>query len=168
MRGRIREHRDQKGDDRCWLDDYGVWEMLPDSPPMPRLSLEDGMKCCNEFWAFRRTNFPDPVPSDAILDPNFWDDDLIEMSAEELAEEFVRLCRAVRAHRDVAGRPRTISDDQALYTVLPEKIPADFRLPPEEEFLGEAKSPNAGCPAFWRSHKNCLAECNLHKWGPCT
>jgi hypothetical protein len=167
MRDRIRYHRNQKGDDRCWLDDYSVWELLPDSPPMPSFSLEEGMRNCRAFWAFRRAEFPDIMPPDATLDSNLWDDDLTKMSAEELAEEFIRLCRAIRGHRDVNGRPRTTSDDRALYAVLPEKVPADFRLPPEEEFLGEAKAPNAGCPAFWRSHAGC-AQCNLHRWGPCT
>ena len=37
-----------------------------------------------------------------------------------------------------------------------------------EEFIGEAKAPHAGCPAFWRSHANCPVERhNLHRWGPC-
>lgn len=63
--------------------------------------------------------------------------------------------------------PGTADDDRALYAILPEKMPADLRLPPEDHFLGETKSPDAGCPAFWRSHDGCGPECNLHQWGPC-
>ena len=168
MRERIRWHRDQKGDDRCWLDDYEVWALLPDSPPEPRTppTFEEGMRRCREFWTYRRAEYPDPAPPNAALDRNCWDDDLSEMSVEELAREFLRIGGAIRAHRGVTGRPRYLPDDRALYAVLPEKIPADFRLPPKEEFLGEAKAPNAGCPAFWRSHSRCTA-CNLHQWGPC-
>lgn len=59
-------------------------------------------------------------------------------------------CRnAIRAHRDARG------DDRLPYAVLPEKIPCDFRLPPEAEFLGEAIAPHAGRPSFWRSHSAC-------------
>ncbi len=80
----------------------------------------------------------------------------------------MRLEDGLRIHRDISGRPRTIEDDRVLYSVLPEKIPADFRLPPRSEFLGEVRSPHAGCPAFWRSHNGCSAtRHDLHQWGPC-
>ena len=182
----IREHRDQKGDDRCWLDDYYVWVMLNDTsadlpsevltqagPPMP--SFEEGMRCCRDFYNFRRRGEADTTPSDAVLDPTQWDGDLAGMSNEELVKELMRIQQAIRTHRDISGRlacrsgrPRTFEDDRALYVVLPEKIPADFRLPPEDEFLGEAKSPRAGCPSFWRSHAGCsVGKHNLHQWGPC-
>jgi hypothetical protein len=89
------------------------------------------------------------------------------MTREELALEHARLGAAILRHRDIADRPRTADDDRALYAVLPEKLPADFRLPPEDEFLGEAKAPHAGCPSFWRSHAACPAAHDLHRWGPC-
>jgi hypothetical protein len=69
----IREHRDEKLDDRCWLDDYRVWIMLGDSPTAPPrpASLEEGMKKCREYYFFRRSDTVDPIPSDAITDPAY-------------------------------------------------------------------------------------------------
>lgn len=32
LRAGIRYHRDQKGDDRCWVDDLRLYEMLPEGP----------------------------------------------------------------------------------------------------------------------------------------
>lgn len=168
-RNAIRGHRDQKGDDRCWLDDYLVWAMLEDSsskpPPLP--PVEEAMKNCCAFYCMRRSDTPDPLPKGAILDRDKWDNDLGRMNKQELMEELGRIQLAIACHRDVEGRLRTIDDDRALYSTLPEKIPADFRLPAEAEFLGTAKAPHAGCPSFWRSHANCEKPCNLHSWGPC-
>jgi hypothetical protein len=96
------------------------------------------------------------------------------MGHDKLLDELVKLQDAILAHREVGNKPRTVEDDRQLYRVLPEKLPADFRLPPKEDFLGEAKAPTAGCPSFWRSHFGCsgCGECaqkasDLHKWGPC-
>ncbi|OGZ07767.1 MAG: hypothetical protein A3D65_01550 [Candidatus Lloydbacteria bacterium RIFCSPHIGHO2_02_FULL_50_13] len=164
----IRNHRDQLGDDRCFLDDYLVWKWLSDAPTEPeKFTSEDGMKECVLFYEHRRTETSDPVSADAITDPAHWDDDLETMSLSDLHNELSRLQKALRTHRDIIGRSRTVADDRALYAVLPEKIPADFRLPPKEEFLGEARAPKAGCPAFWRSHDGCKGCHNYHKWGPC-
>ncbi|HLC81031.1 MAG TPA: hypothetical protein VJH68_00055 [Candidatus Nanoarchaeia archaeon] len=45
IRTAIRCHRDQKGDERCWLDDYLVWKFIGTvSEEMP--SYEEGMKKC--------------------------------------------------------------------------------------------------------------------------
>lgn len=169
-RAAIRYHRDQKGDDRCFLDDYIVWARLPDSPMIfTRLpEFSQAMRLCEIFYTFRRADYADPVPPDAITDRSHWDDDLVYLSSVGLFGQFFLLQRAIRIHRDILNRLRTIDDDRALYAVLPEKLPADFRLPSEEAFLGEACAPKAGCPAFWRSHGDCFS-CvhNFHEWGPC-
>lgn len=169
-RAAIQRHHDMCGDDRCWFDDYAVWEMLDDSPPAPSLlpPFEDAMALCQLFYHLRRSDTLDPMPPDAILDDNKWDDDLSPMTKDQFLDELVRIQETIRRHRDIKDRPRTIEDDRLLYAVLPEKIPADFRLPAQEDFLGEARSPHAGCPAFWRSHGTCAsASHNFHRWGPC-
>lgn len=166
MRDAIRAHRDARGDDRCWLDDYSVWAQLPDTPPEPVAppAYEDAMKKCRDYFNHRRSDRP-PAEADASAQP---DADLGNMDERQLNQERLRLQDAIRTHRDVAGRPRNIEDDRALYSALPEKTEADFRLPPEADFLGEARAPHAGCPSFWRSHGNCAAaRHNLHRWGPC-
>ncbi|OHA33722.1 MAG: hypothetical protein A2928_01975 [Candidatus Taylorbacteria bacterium RIFCSPLOWO2_01_FULL_45_15b] len=170
IRCAIRYHRDQVEDDRCWLDDYLVWAELPDSPPPRNLTLQQKLLKCEIFYANRRADEPDPRSEQAILDPALWDRDLEKMSLIELAQTKATLLFVVGYHRDleeVERRARTIKDDRDLYSIaLPEKIPADFRLPPRDEFLGRAKS-GAGCPNFWDSHEHCGRECNLYEWGPC-
>ncbi len=167
IRRLIRTHRDQIGDDRCWVDDGLVWSALPDSPPEMTTIPSDAMERCEAFFRLRRADEADVVPYRAMRDPERWDEDVNELDGELLREEVSRIESAIRAHRDV-GRPLTVDDDRALYAVLPERIPADFRLPPKDAFLGEARAPRAGCPSFWRSHANCPTTCHhLHAWGPC-
>ena len=172
IRKAIRSHRDAKGDDRCWLDDYRVWGSITGSswPPM-RLPPDEEMRTkCREFWTHRRAEKADEAPVDMIVSKHFWNADLIGLGSKELQGKLRQLEEAIAKHRDIVGRPTTLDDDRALYTVLPEKLPADFRLPSEQEFLGEALAPHAGCPAFWQSHQNCpsrVSGCNIYQWGPC-
>lgn len=165
----IRSSRDQCGDDRCFMDDWLLWRWLSDSLPEPvTFSIECGMKQCTLFYEHRRANEEDSIPEGAILDSTHWDDDLESMTLSQLRSELICIQEALHVHRDISGRPRNVEDDRTLYCILPEKIPADFRLPQKEEFLGESRSPHAGCPAFWRSHSQCHTKChNLHQWGPC-
>jgi hypothetical protein len=162
----IREHRDAKGDDRCWITDYLVWGLLKYSPRLLQITKDEGMRLCELFYRHRRSETLDPIPIDAILDPTRWDDDLINNRGLELLEKQDQLVQYISEHCHIIG-PRTIEHDRKLYSVLPEKLPADFRLPPREEFLGTAKD-GAGCPNFWDSHTKCGLVCNLHQWGPCS
>ncbi len=162
----IRAHRDAKGDDRCWIDDLAVWRMVDgltaDAATLP--SFDEGMKRCRDFYQHRRAEAPEEGASPA---PET-DADLAQMAHADLVKTLVALQTAIRAHSDIKDRPRNLDDDRALYAVLPEKVAADFRLPPEPDFLGEARAPKAGCPSFWRSHAGCPAQKhNLHRWGPC-
>ena len=167
LRSVIRTNRDQKGDDRCWLDDYLVWNTLPKTKQVLHLpTYDEGMKRCRSFFKYRNSASMEEIPADAILDPAKWDDDLAKMSAEDLRSELSKIENAIYKHGNVVYRERTVEDDKELYRVLPEKIPADFMLPCEEDFLGTKKT-EAGCPQFWNSHKNCLGEHNIHQWGPC-
>jgi hypothetical protein len=166
----LRDHREQRGDDRCWADDYLVWAMVEDAPDLPKKlpNFEETMKLCENFWKYRRTNKPDPIPPDVIRDRSGWDSDMLGMFSGELLDELAKLQRHIKAHSDTAKkRPLTVDDDKKLYSVLPEKMPADFRLPPRKDFLGTAKAPRAGCPSFWASHEFCKGDCNIHQWGPC-
>ena len=170
-RARIRQHRDQVGDDRCWLDDFIVWAFLGDSGGVLSVLplFHEAMDQCRMFYLHRKALECDPISADAILEKEKWDEDIATLSIDELCVCIVRLKNTIRTHRDVTGRPRTLDDDRALYAILPEKMPADFRLPSEAEFLGEARAPKAGCPSFWSSHAHCSREVHdFHKWGPCT
>lgn len=169
-RNAIRKHRDAIGDDRCWVDDYLVWQMVVEVPCVPIMppDFETAMNLCRQFYHLRRAETLDPMPDDAVLDYGLWDDDLAEITKDRLLDKLDEIQRVIWRHYDVGDRPRTIEDDRMLYAILPEKVPGDLRLPPEDEFLGEVLAPVAGCPAFWRSHGTCPVSChNLHAWGPC-
>ncbi len=167
LRNVIRYHRDQKGDDRCWVDDYKVWNMLPETRQVVHLpTFDEGMRKCRAFHKYRNAIAPDPIPEDVILDSVKWDDDLMKMASTTLMNEYNKLEKAILKHHHIPYRDRRTDDDRELYSVLPEKIPADFRLPCEEDFLGTIRT-DAGCPQFWKSHANCPGEHNLHQWGPC-
>lgn len=56
LRKGIRYHRDEKGDDRCWLDDQKLYELLPETgnkdftlPPKEKF-----LQSCNRFWECRQ------------------------------------------------------------------------------------------------------------------
>ncbi|MBP7134148.1 hypothetical protein KBA73_02940 [Patescibacteria group bacterium] len=170
LRAAIRYHRDQKGDDRCWVDDYLLWKLLSDTPSEPTAlpPFEEMMKACRAFYLYRRTDEADLQPADANVDSATWDQDLEQMTLSAAERERETIESSIRIHRDIQGRDRTVEDDRLLYRVLPEKMVADFRLPPEEDFLGEHRAPKAGCPSFWRSHEQCpCATHDIHAWGPC-
>ncbi len=133
-RMKIRSHRDQKLGNRRWPNDYSVWGCIKGSPVVPtNLSHEEVVRRCREFYTHRRSETRDQVPAEVILSRNFWNSDLREMTMKHLDEEQRRLKQAILCHRDIVERPRTLNDDRALYRVLPEKLVADFRLPPGEE-----------------------------------
>jgi hypothetical protein len=165
----IRAHRDAKMDERCWLDDYLVWDMADGSPPdiSGPPPFDEAMQRCRDFYHHRRAETAEPLPDGNSASTAGMNDDLPNMPQAQLAKALTALQAAIKAHRDVKDRPRNLNDDRALYAALPEQVAADFRLPPEPDFLGEAKAPHAGCPSFWRSHEKCSGKHDMHGWGPC-
>ncbi len=172
----IRYHRDQKGDDRCWVDDYLVWGMVKgqaDRPPA--LSFTANMARCRQYYRLRSTTEADPIPPDAILDKRLWDVDLkgILKGMRKYSSSFqlIRLLYdyqiLIISHYEPPYKVHTFHTDRMLYSILPEKVPADFRLPPRKEFLHDRGSPCSSCPSFWKSHERCTKPCDLHRWGPC-
>ncbi len=141
--------------------------MLDDSTENPQeFSQTEKMRRCEEFYDNRQSRTADlPAENQKFGVSGNFDILLVDFSGR--VDELHKIQTAIRTHRDISGRPRNLDDDRALYAVLPVKIPADFRLPNRDEFLGRAKN-GAGCPNFWDSHSGCGKSCNLHKWGPCT
>ena len=70
------------------------------------------------------------------------DGDVAVMDEDELMAEVMKLRKAIRLHRDEKGHDRCWLDDQRLYEALPETKPADFTLPPKDEFL-------VNCERYW-------------------
>jgi hypothetical protein len=68
LRNAIRQHRDQKLDDRCWMDDYELYEVLPEGidPSYVDLRLlpkEEMRRNCDRFIECRTTSL---TPAEAI------------------------------------------------------------------------------------------------------
>src|SRR3989344_6651504 len=132
LRNHIRYPRDQKGDDRCWVDYFPAYLELPDTvkerfTTLP--SYEECMRICTSFYHNRRADQADSTPKDAILNPKKWDKDITRMINHQLSTELDKIERAIRKHRDTPILELTLDDDRELYRVLPEKIPVDARLP---------------------------------------
>jgi hypothetical protein len=67
LRGVIRYHRDQKGDDRCWVDDLRLYEILPEGAEGydPTLPPEDVfLDNCKRFCRSRQTPVGQPFKKD--------------------------------------------------------------------------------------------------------
>ncbi len=175
MRTALRYERDQLGDNRCWLDlglIFAAAGMRPDLVKLPQ--RERMQKLCRFFHQnTQRPGDPQPLRPDAITDPAHWDDDLVAHAHDRdylETQEYVLVAairRLYHRNRRTRGYQVTYADYDRVYMTLPEKLHADTRLPPVEEFLGEAKAPHAGCPAFWASHQRCDPgkDCNVHVWG---
>ncbi len=91
LRTAIREHRDQRGDDRCWLDDQRLYHALGEGDPDPFDPVSalppkaDFLASCERFWIKRQC----PGQEGRALLPD-------EMTIAELTAEVRRL----REHRD--------------------------------------------------------------------
>jgi hypothetical protein len=67
LRDVIRYHRDQKGDDRCWVDDLRLYEILPEGAvgldttlPTEEVFLEN----CKRFCRSRQVPVGEPFKKD--------------------------------------------------------------------------------------------------------
>lgn len=167
----LRWHRDQIGDDRCWLNDLKLYEVARVRHAFlnadPLIPFRNFIRFCEDFHDFCNSEQPLVIPNDAVLDPQHWDDDLEGKSNLELYDELEKLRSGILEYAQITNRPKTVADNQKLYNLLPEKLPADFRLPPKSKFL-DNDDPRKGCTNFWFSHADCSRRpCNLSQWGPC-
>lgn len=56
LRGAIRQHRDERGHDRCWMDDQRLYEVLPESVDVDTTlpPKECFLKNCEKFYENRQ------------------------------------------------------------------------------------------------------------------
>lgn len=165
----------QTGHDRCWIMYQLIYCMLEGSPPlitkMPK--KKTAMRKCKLFYEHNSTDTPDKIPSDAILDHRKWDEDIKLMKPDELKDHLVVIINAIKKHQSMPYP--TVEGGRELFSMLPEKIPADFTLPNREEFLYGINAAgdllrNAGCEPFWDNHKNLCSKDHhdFEHWAPCT
>lgn len=127
----IRWHRDQKGDNRCWLDDWRVYEVVLGIKP-PNLPAYSTCLILCEQYHHQRSALTPPNTSQLIIKD--WDADLQSFSEQRLIAERAQLLLAVNFHRNFNDGRRLAADDLRLYSVLHDGILLDQHLPPWEEF----------------------------------
>src|SRR5580658_2464585 len=64
----IRQHRDERGDDRCWADDERLYAVLPEgyTPPVREVAVE--LENCKRFLECRRNPKTEYVSSQVEID----------------------------------------------------------------------------------------------------
>ena len=154
LRNVIRYHRDQKGDDRCWLDDELLYETLPEheqrAAALP--TKEIFMEKCTRFH--NRRQAPTQIKYPASDSVKVRDQDVNGMTEDEQKKEIARLRQAIRLHRNIGDNKRSWQDDQRLYSALNEMIEYDTKLPELEPFL-------QSCDRFFSTRGN---PPKLHSW----
>jgi hypothetical protein len=150
----IRWHRDQRGHDRCWLDDVKVYSNLPEyKNPYERglPSRTEFLGMCERFFEGRQGPTVNASPI-GTLDRD-QDADLDQMATERLRNELLKLRDGIRRHRD-RGTSKDWEDDQRLYNLLPDNVGSVTTLPPRAEFLD-------GCEHFYSTRGD---PPKLHEW----
>lgn len=130
IRRDIRWHRDQVGDDRCWLDDLKLYTHIPgylEPYANGMQSRRSFMMLCKRFYENRQNPTETARKRGGVDDA---DNDVCGMDRMAIATEIARLRAGIRKHR-AAGAGRTWRDDNSLYLLLPERLPAATRLPME-------------------------------------
>lgn len=54
LQAAIRQHRDQRGDDRCWMDDETLYKVLPEGYVPPERDVTVELAQCERYLACRR------------------------------------------------------------------------------------------------------------------
>jgi hypothetical protein len=125
LRAAIRTHRDQRGDDRCWLDDEELYRALPEGHTPPARDSAVELALCEKFIACRHN------PATEYVSPQR----RIEELEAELAAAREMLAR--RAESAAAGNLREFvsqaycvaCDSQALLRLRTDLAPTHSPMP---------------------------------------
>ena len=66
----IRKHSDQRGDDRCWLDDIELYDALGEESAGVNMTLPpkcEFLKSCERFWEQRQFQKQEPSPDEMTI-----------------------------------------------------------------------------------------------------
>jgi hypothetical protein len=64
----IREHRDTRGDDRCWRDDEALYKLLPEGFEAPDIDSAVELKRCEQFIACRQNPATEYVSPERMIE----------------------------------------------------------------------------------------------------
>ena len=85
----VRTHRDQRGDDRCWMDDENLYKLLPEGYTAPKREVAVELELCKKYLQCRRN------PATTYVSP--------QRRIEELSEklyEIMKLANSEEGLRD--------------------------------------------------------------------
>ena len=148
----IRWHRDQVGDDRCWLDDWRVYEVVLEEIKPQWPGVENCLILCHQYHTDRSSPLPPRCRRGEVKKE--LDEDLRPLNHMELLVVMAHLYAVVNIHYKIGDGQRTKEDDLRLYAVLPDGILPDQRLPVWEVF-------QLGCEEFISTPDR---EQRLHEW----
>ncbi len=133
----IRSHRNEVGHNRCWMNDWLIYEIILGIPiPQKFPSFEECMRLCEQYWDKRgQQGDQPPTVLSRINKVGNVDLDLVGMSELQLTRTSEIISTAVEKHRKIGDGERTALDDRELYAVLPEKFIPNQTLPSRKEFV---------------------------------
>ncbi len=92
----IRTHRDLKGDDRCYLDDATLYEVLGEEVPQCTLPPKcEFLESCGRYWEQRQSHVALPSPNEMTIAQ-------LQARVRELEERLAE-CEADKLHYQVEG-----------------------------------------------------------------
>jgi hypothetical protein len=112
----IRKHRDQKGDDRCWMDDEELYSVLPEGYTPPERTSEVELEFCKKFISCRRN------PKTTYVSP--------QRRIEELEAEIHEIKRLMTQESWFPLLILLVDKNQQMIVNSPEEIPtgATFKV----------------------------------------
>jgi hypothetical protein len=101
LRAAIEIHRDQKGDDRCWLDDLALYSAIGEPNAVQRLPPKcEFLKSCDRYWEQRQSPLDKPVRAG-------------DMTIGQLEREIDRYRRWLKIATELYAHHVKISPDEA-------------------------------------------------------
>ena len=129
-------HASQVGHDRCWLDDYHVYEVVLGIPlPLSLPKRETCLILCKQYYDARFDPRQTSPPALFVLDNAYLD----LMSEVDLEIEWQKIVAVTLVHYKVGDGLRSRDDDLRLYKVVSFDLAPNLIAPPKDEFERECE-----------------------------
>lgn len=144
----IRHHRDQRGDDRCWLDDLVLYETLGEPPPDFSLMPEcEFLESCRRFYRQRMEQAADLDPgqmtiqqlTDQVAAVTAERDEARDGQAASAAERDATLARLADAGATIARAGLMIATLRDERDTLIDHWPETWHMPPRTTDHGQSQ-----------------------------
>lgn len=135
LRSAIRRHRDQRGDDRCWLDDEELYKVLPEGYAPPQRGEAVELSLCQRFIETRHhhgTEYVSPQRRVEELEAELAElraavDTLPQVWQDDVADEIAKMRERKRAETQ-ADITRRLEQENALPKEKVQTLADDLKL----------------------------------------